>query len=119
MTLSALGLEQSGETRGVKCRKAPSYILELSEIQFRILFEVSGRLMVNGMIIYAVCTMIPEENEEVIQEFLSMHPEFKIDLKIESTALIKDFLDGNGFFISDSVRHNMDGFFAVGLRKIK
>ncbi len=55
----------------------------------------------------------------VIQEFLSARPGFKIDLEIESTSWIKDFLDENGFFISGPVRHNMDGFFAVRLRKIK
>lgn len=103
----------------VKWRKTRSDILELSEIQFRILSEVSGRLKVNGIIVYAVCTLIPEENEEVIQEFLSVHPEFKIDVEIESTAQIKGFFDKNGFFISDPVRHNMDGFFAVRLRKIE
>jgi 16S rRNA (cytosine967-C5)-methyltransferase len=102
-----------------KWKKTWSDILELSEIQFRILSETSIRLKVNGIIVYAVCTLMPEENEVVIQRFLSVHPEFKIDLEIESTSPIKAFLDKDGFFISDPVRHNMDGFFAVRLRKTK
>ncbi|MGE5443157.1 MAG: 16S rRNA (cytosine(967)-C(5))-methyltransferase RsmB [Ignavibacteriales bacterium] len=102
-----------------KWKKTWSDMLELSEIQFRILSETSARLKVNGIIVYSVCTLMEEENEGMIQRFLSAHPEFKIDLEIESNSPIKGFLDKNGFFISDPVRHNMDGFFAVRLRKIR
>jgi 16S rRNA (cytosine967-C5)-methyltransferase len=96
-----------------------SDILELSEIQFRILLGTSYRLKANGIIVYCVGTLMLESNKDVIQESLAVHRGSKIDLEIESTSWGNDFLGENGFFISDPVRHNTDGFFAMRLRKMK
>jgi 16S rRNA (cytosine967-C5)-methyltransferase len=102
-----------------KWKKSWGNILELSEIQFKILSQVSRRLKTDGIIVYAVCTLMPEENEKVSERFLEMNPGFKIDLRIKSIPWIKaDFLNENGLFISDPVRHNMDAFFAVRFRKV-
>lgn len=103
----------------IKWKRKWDDVLELSDIQFRILSETSARLKVNGIIVYSVCTLMPEENESVIQRFLSTHPEFRIDLDMESKSHIKDFLNENGFFIFNPIRHNMDGFFAVRMKKIR
>lgn len=86
-----------------KWKRTQNDILELSDIQFKILSNVSARLKGNGTIIYSVCTLMPEENEGLIRRFLSSHPEFRIDLEIESNSYIKDFLDENGFFISNPI----------------
>ncbi len=103
----------------VKWKKTWENILELSEIQFKILSQVSRRLKTDGIIVYAVCTLMPEENEKVSERFLNMNPEFEIDLVLKSIPWINPaFLNENGLFISDPVRHNMDAFFAVRFRKV-
>ncbi len=73
-----------------------------------------------GILVYAVCSMEPEENEAVIQSFLARNRLF------EPIAVPTDSIsDPTSVVASDNClrtlphRHNMDGFFAVCLRRRK
>ncbi|MBI2488044.1 MAG: 16S rRNA (cytosine(967)-C(5))-methyltransferase RsmB [Deltaproteobacteria bacterium] len=102
-----------------KWRKTERDILELSEIQFKILSQVSKMLKPGGVIVYAVCTLMPEENERLCERFLQENSELEIDTGIESILpLDSTFFKGSGFFISDPVLYNMDGFFAVRFKRM-
>lgn len=100
-----------------KWKKDLKDILELSNIQFKILTAVSRSLKPGGILVYAVCTLMPEENEKVCERFLSQCPEFKIDAEVEVPFERDTFSNENGFFLTDPVKHSMDGFFAVRFRK--
>jgi 16S rRNA (cytosine967-C5)-methyltransferase len=101
-----------------KWRKTERDILELSEIQFKILSEVSKMVKPRGVIVYAVCTLMPEENERLCERFLRENTEFKIDTCIKSIfPFDSTLLKGRGFFVSDPVLYNMDGFFAVRFKR--
>jgi 16S rRNA (cytosine967-C5)-methyltransferase len=74
----------------------------------------------NGILVYAVCSIEPEENEAVIVAFLKKHPEFVIDQspgKLPETlhSLVKP---ATGFKTLPFLNH-MDGFYFVRLRKKK
>lgn len=101
-----------------KWKKDLKNVLELSEIQFKILSAVSRSLKPGGILVYVVCTLMPEENERVCERFLSQYPEFKIDTDVEVPFEKAAFFNKSSFFITDPVKHNMDGFFAVRFRKI-
>ena len=88
--------------------------------QIQFLEVLAPLLKINGLLLYCVCSMEPEENEHVIEIFLEKHPEFIIlkerqDLH-EGTL---PFVDQRGFFRTKPHTDNMDGFFAVRLSKIK
>jgi 16S rRNA (cytosine967-C5)-methyltransferase len=114
---SGLGtLRRNPDAKWTKTRKD---ILELSEIQFKILSQVARMIKPNGVIVYAVCTLMPEENEELCERFLQGNPEFKIDTAIRSIfPLDSRFFKGSEFFISDPVMFDMDGFFAAKFKKM-
>ncbi len=87
--------------------------------QIKLLHAVSQLVKHSGILVYAVCSMEPEENEDVINEFLNSHSDFVIDKnsgQLHGNA--HTFLDGNGFFRTIPHKHGMDGFFAVRLKKI-
>ncbi|MBW2478558.1 MAG: 16S rRNA (cytosine(967)-C(5))-methyltransferase RsmB, partial [Deltaproteobacteria bacterium] len=48
-------------------------------VQKRFLENLAERVKLNGILVYAVCSIEPEENETVIKVFLKKHPEFVID----------------------------------------
>jgi len=91
-----------------------------AKIQKRFLGNLSRILKPNGILVYSVCSIEPEENEEVINAFLKKHPEFVID---NSSGRLSERLHSQierpvGFKTLPML-DNMDGFFLVRLRKIK
>jgi len=75
---------------------------------------------VNGVLVYAVCSMEPEESDAVVKGFLNKHPEFVIESNTMAPPL-KDssLIDTDGYLRTFSHVNNMDGFFSACLKRIK
>jgi 16S rRNA (cytosine967-C5)-methyltransferase len=86
--------------------------------QERLLQNISSYLKPHGRLVYAVCSMEPEENQEIIVSFLDRNPDFKIvtDLSFLPTGAAS-LIDEHGFLKTFSHCHAMDGFFAACLEK--
>lgn len=74
----------------------------------------------SGVLVYAVCSTEPEENERVIKGFLNKHEEFAIEnsttgLPLKACHLLTD----NGYLKTFPHLHHMDGFFSVCLKRLK
>ncbi|MGC8594730.1 MAG: 16S rRNA (cytosine(967)-C(5))-methyltransferase RsmB [Candidatus Kryptoniota bacterium] len=100
-----------------KWKREPEDITKLNIIQTAILENAAGLLKSNGVLVYSTCTMETMENQDVINAFLSRHPEFtleKADQFIDKSLVSKD-----GFVETFPHRHDLDGSFAARMRKIK
>ena len=97
--------------------KTASDPVRLAEGQRVILGAAAGLVADGGVLLYATCSTTNIENEAVIEEFLSRHPEFVVEnlgaLFPEQSALFTEA----GFFRAWPHRHGMDGFFAARLRR--
>lgn len=82
-------------------------LAELLEIQAEILEKVAHCVKPGGRLVYATCSLLPEENEKQIEALLKTHPEFSV--KPVDPAL------GDGFMRLTPHRHETDGFFAAVL----
>ncbi len=74
----------------------------------------------SGVLVYAVCSMEPEENESVIKGFLNKHAKFAIEKK--STGLSFDacsLVTRDGYLKTFPHLNNMDGFFSVCMKRKK
>jgi 16S rRNA (cytosine967-C5)-methyltransferase len=74
----------------------------------------------SGILVYAVCSTEPEENESVIKGFLKKHAKFAIEKK--STGLSFDscsLITRDGYLKTFPHLNNMDGFFSVRMKRIK
>jgi len=56
----------------------PGRIAELTAMQYNLLLESSKHLRPGGSIVYCTCSILPEENEIVIENFIRKNPEFKL-----------------------------------------
>ncbi|AZK49029.1 16S rRNA (cytosine(967)-C(5))-methyltransferase RsmB [Paenibacillus lentus] len=61
----------------LKWVKTPEDISEIIKIQQDLLDRASVLLKPGGVLVYSTCTIEPGENEEVVKQFLSRHPEFE------------------------------------------
>lgn len=86
--------------------------------QIRLLENISHLVKPSGILVYAVCSPEPEENEMVIEGFLKKHPEFDIN---KGFGQLPDKLctmaDSPGVFKTYPLLSQMDGFFAIRLQK--
>ena len=86
--------------------------------QLALLFLASDLLQPGGRLVYATCSTEPEENETVVDQFLSGHPDFVpgncVEVLPESAAIL---VDHHGFFRTIPGRHGLDGFFGALLVK--
>ncbi|HEY3166819.1 MAG TPA: 16S rRNA (cytosine(967)-C(5))-methyltransferase RsmB, partial [Candidatus Binatia bacterium] len=71
-----------GTLRGhpeIKWHRDENDIRRLSRLQSKILSRVAGYLKPAGVLVYATCTLSPEENEEIVESFLAHHKEFELE----------------------------------------
>jgi 16S rRNA (cytosine967-C5)-methyltransferase len=86
--------------------------------QTALLENASAHLKPGGLLVYAVCSFEPEENEGVIRGFLQKHPDFVIDHpRLGHVGQHGKLLTSEGFLKTFPHRHAMDGFFAAALKK--
>ncbi|MEE5991994.1 MAG: 16S rRNA (cytosine(967)-C(5))-methyltransferase RsmB [Oscillospiraceae bacterium] len=83
---------------------------DLPEIQYAILENSAKYLKKGGILVYATCTILKAENENVIERFLNAHPEFSL---LPFTELNKT----EGYMTFTAEYANCDGFFVARLCK--
>ena len=60
-------------------RARPRIIADSAELQSKLLERAKGWLKPRGALVYSVCSLEPEEGEQVITDFLSVNAQFEID----------------------------------------
>lgn len=99
------GLGVLGKKADMRYRDMNS-VSELPKLQSEILECSSRYLKVGGVLVYSTCTLNPEENEGVVEKFLSSHPEMEyapFDLhgkSYNSYTVLPHKTGTDGFFIA-------------------
>ena len=60
-------------------RVRPRAIAELAAAQKAMLARAAGWLKLGGTLVYSVCSMEPEEGEQVLEPFLESQPDYRLD----------------------------------------
>ncbi len=87
----------------------------LTGLQRRLLDAAAHALAPGGLLVYATCSLEPEENEEQVEAFLNRHVEFGLEAPGED-RLSSEFLGADGELRILPQRHGMDGAYAARLR---
>lgn len=97
-------------------------ILKLAENQLKILEFYSNYVRENGILQYSTCSILPEENKEVVYKFLKLHPEFipeDISETLQKYQILAGRLEENFMFSIDFRNSNSDGFFMAKMKKVR
>lgn len=101
----------------LKYRQSPESIVQLVRQQRSILQAASALVAPGGRLVYATCSVLPEENERQVEEFLRGNPQFSLLNAGEILAAQKIPLDTGKYLQLDSAAHQTDGFFAAVLQR--
>ena len=95
-------------------RLQPALSARLAARQTRLLDAAARLVRPGGLLIYATCSLEPEENEQVVERFLMQHSEFTPTPHHQSTVPA-ELLTASGAFRSYPQRHGIDGAYAARL----
>jgi 16S rRNA (cytosine967-C5)-methyltransferase len=93
-------------------------LAELTDTQQRILAAAAELLKPGGRLVYATCSLLKEENEDIVEKFLAARPEFHM-------VPVNEILERRHIPLSmagDALRllphlHQTDGFYAAALER--
>ncbi len=91
---------------------------ELTATQKRILTAAAELVKPGGRLVYATCSLLREENDEIVEEFLAAHPAFSVIPAGEILARRHVPLTMEDFALRlYPHRHHTDSFYAIALDK--
>lgn len=97
----------------VKWRRRPEDLAETAARQRNILTAAAGMVRPGGRLVYATCSLEPEENDDIARGLLAERPDFSVDappgfpIALDEGGVLRCFPD----------RHGTDGFTAIRLRR--
>jgi 16S rRNA (cytosine967-C5)-methyltransferase len=94
-------------------------VAELTVKQASILASASKLLKVGGRLVYATCSILFEENQGIVEQFLAQNPNFKLVPASEALAQQKITLEMGDYFQLSPAVHATDGFFAAVLERME
>lgn len=111
------GLGTLREHPEIRWRLKPGDFARMVAIQARMLENAATLVRPRRALVYAVCSLAPEEGPGVVRNFLDHHPEFTIDRDPPSADGFQIPLNADGYLITRPDRVRLDGFFAARLRR--
>ncbi len=112
------GLGVTDSKPDIKLTKSPEAIAELAKLQMQILQTCSKYVAPGGTLVYSTCTIIKEENEEIIKAFLANNPKFEM---ADLSAYVPEGFDrarlSNGWLQLFPHLDHIDGFFIAKMTR--
>jgi 16S rRNA (cytosine967-C5)-methyltransferase len=109
------GLGVLSKKPDAKWQRDADDIPKLVQLQKSLIENAAKLVKSGGILVYSTCTIEPEENLDLIKEFLEHHLEFSIESG--NNIIHQDLLGNQGQVATFRHRHGMDGSFSVRLRK--
>lgn len=100
----------------IRYDKTLADVNHLAELQLEILSAVSQNLAKNGIMVYSTCTILQQENDNVVNLFLKEHPDFEL-VRTQTAHNLKADREEMTLQIYPHDYHT-DGFFVATFQKI-
>ena len=101
----------------VKWRQLPGAVGEMQEKQASILDGAARLVKGGGRLVYATCSLLTEENDFIVEQFLASHPDFDLVPMHKVLAEQKIELEMGDYLKLLPHKHQTDGFFAAVMER--
>lgn len=98
-------------------RLGPDRLEDAVRLQRELLEACAEVVEPSGLLVYATCTLEPEENERQVEAFLGRHPDFEREPPGPDAVVPAEAVDGKGDLRVLPWRHGTDGSYAARLRR--
>ena len=99
----------------VRWRRSPDDLPRFAVDQTTFLRAAATVVAPGGRLVYSTCSSEPEENERVVEQFLSTHEGFTVEHP--TMGQLDALIDAHGYFRTLPHRDQLEGFFAAILRR--
>lgn len=118
LDVPCLGLGVIKRKPDIKWKRKKEDIAEITKIQKEILNNCSRYLKKNGELVYSTCSILKDENEDIIEEFLRENSQFEICKENEKNYENIVIFGEKDKYINIYPNEENDGFFICKLRKM-
>jgi 16S rRNA (cytosine967-C5)-methyltransferase len=101
----------------LKWRQTPQTVAELTVKQAGILRAAADLVKPGGRLVYATCSLLPEENEDIVAAFLRERPDYHLVPVGPILAAQRSALNMDDVLRLDPNLHGTDGFYAAVLKR--
>ncbi|MCI5147510.1 MAG: RsmB/NOP family class I SAM-dependent RNA methyltransferase, partial [Candidatus Electrothrix sp. AR3] len=99
----------------IRWNRQPDDFTGFQEQQLSLLQTAAPLVAPGGVLVYATCSIEPEENQQVVEHFLALHQDFqRSDCREFLPGAAASLVDAQGFF-SPLPSEEIEGFFAARL----
>ncbi|HEY2629366.1 MAG TPA: RsmB/NOP family class I SAM-dependent RNA methyltransferase, partial [Usitatibacter sp.] len=103
----------------LKSRQDVTALAELNVKQRSILAAAAALVKPGGRLVYGTCSLLAEENEDIVTEFLGAHPDFQLVPAGEAFKRLGINLEADPYLHLYPHVHDTDGFFAAVMERRK
>ncbi len=105
-----------GRRTDIRWRRRESDLKKFANVQLSIINNCSKYLKKGGSLVYATCSIEPEENLMVVDRFLNLNSNFAVE-KIPN-SVPKQWIKNNKVLYTLPHEQGLDGIFAIRMKKI-
>jgi len=99
----------------LRWNRTAHHMKQVRRLQIGILENMAKFVRIGGTLVYSTCSLEPEENWEVVREFLAGHPEYSV--QPAQKWVDRTYCDDSGAVQIFPHKHGLTGSFAVRLNR--
>jgi 16S rRNA (cytosine967-C5)-methyltransferase len=103
-----------GKHSDLRWSKTSQDISNLTKIQSKMIDRAARLVKPGGVMVYSTCTIIRDENDQIVEEFLLRNPKFEIDSAAQFFG--SDLVNERGYVKTYPDVENLDGAFCARLK---
>ena len=105
-----------GRKPDIRWRRKPEDITDMAILQMKLLKHMSQFLNDGGTLVYGTCSIEPEENWNVVEQFLKLNADFK--LMTQPSQVMPEWINEMGCLSTFPHIHGIDGLFAARITRL-